>query len=82
MACWSHCDVMEHLAVISVVGDGMRTLRGISAKFFCCAGAGQYQYRGYRPGLFRAFYLGGGEITIRPPPACAWCIRCCSPLTR
>ncbi len=27
-------DVMEHLAVISVVGDGMRTLRGISAKFF------------------------------------------------
>ncbi|MEI2266166.1 bifunctional aspartate kinase/homoserine dehydrogenase I [Erwinia sp. CGal63] len=27
-------DVMENLAVISVVGDGMRTLRGISAKFF------------------------------------------------
>ena len=27
-------DVMERLAVISVVGDGMRTLRGISAKFF------------------------------------------------
>ncbi|CAK9883977.1 MAG: Bifunctional aspartokinase/homoserine dehydrogenase 1 [Candidatus Erwinia impunctatus] len=27
-------DVMEHLAIISVVGDGMRTLRGISAKFF------------------------------------------------
>ncbi|WP_017800556.1 bifunctional aspartate kinase/homoserine dehydrogenase I [Winslowiella toletana] len=27
-------DVMEQLAVISVVGDGMRTLRGISAKFF------------------------------------------------
>ncbi len=27
-------DVMEHLAVISVVGDGMRTQRGISAKFF------------------------------------------------
>ncbi|MCW2105829.1 bifunctional aspartate kinase/homoserine dehydrogenase I [Rahnella sp. GSA61A] len=27
-------DVMEKLAVISVVGDGMRTLRGISAKFF------------------------------------------------
>jgi len=26
--------VMEQLAVISVVGDGMRTLRGISAKFF------------------------------------------------
>jgi len=26
--------VMERLAVISVVGDGMRTLRGISAKFF------------------------------------------------
>ncbi|KAB7898443.1 bifunctional aspartate kinase/homoserine dehydrogenase I [Rouxiella sp. S1S-2] len=27
-------DVTEKLAVISVVGDGMRTLRGISAKFF------------------------------------------------
>ncbi|MEZ3501204.1 bifunctional aspartate kinase/homoserine dehydrogenase I [Pantoea sp. KPR_PJ] len=27
-------EVMEQLAVISVVGDGMRTLRGISAKFF------------------------------------------------
>ncbi|WP_380184583.1 bifunctional aspartate kinase/homoserine dehydrogenase I [Kalamiella sp. sgz302252] len=27
-------DVMENLAVISVVGDGMRTLRGLSAKFF------------------------------------------------
>lgn len=27
-------DVTEHLAIISVVGDGMRTLRGISAKFF------------------------------------------------
>ncbi|MEW7312330.1 bifunctional aspartate kinase/homoserine dehydrogenase I [Buttiauxella gaviniae] len=27
-------DIMEHLAIISVVGDGMRTLRGISAKFF------------------------------------------------
>lgn len=27
-------DVTEQLAVISVVGDGMRTLRGISAKFF------------------------------------------------
>lgn len=27
-------DVMEKLSVISVVGDGMRTLRGISAKFF------------------------------------------------
>ncbi|WP_034912151.1 bifunctional aspartate kinase/homoserine dehydrogenase I [Erwinia sp. 9145] len=27
-------DVIERLAVISVVGDGMRTLRGISAKFF------------------------------------------------
>ncbi|PKH22608.1 bifunctional aspartate kinase/homoserine dehydrogenase I [Enterobacterales bacterium CwR94] len=27
-------DVMEQLAVISVVGDGMRTQRGISAKFF------------------------------------------------
>ena len=27
-------DVMGNLAVISVVGDGMRTLRGISAKFF------------------------------------------------
>ncbi|MFZ3390322.1 bifunctional aspartate kinase/homoserine dehydrogenase I [Buttiauxella gaviniae] len=26
--------IMEHLAIISVVGDGMRTLRGISAKFF------------------------------------------------
>ncbi len=27
-------DVTQQLAVISVVGDGMRTLRGISAKFF------------------------------------------------
>ena len=27
-------DVIEKLAIISVVGDGMRTLRGISAKFF------------------------------------------------
>ena len=27
-------DVTENLAIISVVGDGMRTLRGISAKFF------------------------------------------------
>ncbi|MBE5251341.1 bifunctional aspartate kinase/homoserine dehydrogenase I [Mixta mediterraneensis] len=27
-------DVLANLAVISVVGDGMRTLRGISAKFF------------------------------------------------
>lgn len=27
-------DVMEQLAIISVVGDGMRTLRGISASFF------------------------------------------------
>ncbi len=27
-------EVMEQLAIISVVGDGMRTLRGISAKFF------------------------------------------------
>ncbi|ARD17788.1 bifunctional aspartate kinase/homoserine dehydrogenase I [Edwardsiella piscicida] len=27
-------DVIEHLAIISVVGDGMRTQRGISAKFF------------------------------------------------
>lgn len=27
-------DVTEHLAIISVVGDGMRTLRGISARFF------------------------------------------------
>ena len=25
---------MDRLAIISVVGDGMRTLRGISAKFF------------------------------------------------
>ena len=27
-------EVIERLAIISVVGDGMRTLRGISAKFF------------------------------------------------
>lgn len=27
-------DIVERLAIISVVGDGMRTLRGISAKFF------------------------------------------------
>lgn len=27
-------DIMDKLAIISVVGDGMRTLRGISAKFF------------------------------------------------
>ncbi len=27
-------DVIEKLAIISVVGDGMRTLRGISARFF------------------------------------------------
>ncbi|MBG5928411.1 bifunctional aspartate kinase/homoserine dehydrogenase I [Providencia rettgeri] len=27
-------DVMEQLAIISVVGDGMRTLKGISARFF------------------------------------------------
>ncbi|WP_416413162.1 bifunctional aspartate kinase/homoserine dehydrogenase I [Pantoea sp. App145] len=27
-------EVVEQLAIISVVGDGMRTLRGISAKFF------------------------------------------------
>jgi aspartokinase/homoserine dehydrogenase 1 len=26
--------IQERLAIISVVGDGMRTLRGISAKFF------------------------------------------------
>lgn len=53
-------DVMERLAIISVVGDGMRTLRGISARFFC-AGARQHQYRRHRPGLFRAFNLGGGQ---------------------
>ncbi|XKM14140.1 bifunctional aspartate kinase/homoserine dehydrogenase I [Orbaceae bacterium ac157xtp] len=27
-------DVIEHLAIISVIGDGMRTLRGLSANFF------------------------------------------------
>ncbi|ACR67881.1 bifunctional aspartate kinase/homoserine dehydrogenase I [Edwardsiella ictaluri] len=27
-------DVIEHLAIISVVGDGMRTQRGVSANFF------------------------------------------------
>ncbi|MFZ4833569.1 bifunctional aspartate kinase/homoserine dehydrogenase I [Rouxiella sp. Mn2063] len=27
-------DIIENLAVISVVGDGMRTMRGVSAKFF------------------------------------------------
>ena len=29
----------ERLAIISVVGDGMRTLRGISAKFFAALAA-------------------------------------------
>ena len=53
-------DVMERLAIISVVGDGMRTLRGISARFFS-AGARQHQYRRHRPGLFRAFNFGGGQ---------------------
>ena len=37
--------IQERLAIISVVGDGMRTLRGISAKFFAAL-ARQYQYRG------------------------------------
>ncbi|MGL4861090.1 MAG: bifunctional aspartate kinase/homoserine dehydrogenase I [Enterobacteriaceae bacterium] len=27
-------DIVEHLAILSVVGDGMRTLRGVSARFF------------------------------------------------
>lgn len=27
-------DIMENVAIISVVGDGMRTLKGISARFF------------------------------------------------
>ncbi|MDX7018930.1 bifunctional aspartate kinase/homoserine dehydrogenase I, partial [Klebsiella aerogenes] len=27
-------DIMNNVAIISVVGDGMRTLKGISARFF------------------------------------------------
>ncbi|KAA1195318.1 bifunctional aspartate kinase/homoserine dehydrogenase I [Photorhabdus heterorhabditis] len=33
-------DVMENLSIISVVGDGMRTLRGISARFFSALARG------------------------------------------
>ncbi|MDF9909172.1 UNVERIFIED_ORG: aspartate kinase [Pantoea brenneri] len=54
-------DIIENLAVISVVGDGMRTLRGISAKFFSALGARQYQYRSDCSGLLRALNLCGGE---------------------
>lgn len=32
--------IQERLAIISVVGDGMRTLRGISAKFFAALARG------------------------------------------
>ncbi len=61
MACWIHSDVLEQLAVISVVGDGMRTLRGISAKFFSALARANINIVAISPGLFRAFHLGGGE---------------------
>ncbi|RXK32884.1 hypothetical protein BBD39_02690 [Arsenophonus endosymbiont of Bemisia tabaci Asia II 3] len=35
----SSLDIIEQLAIISVVGDGMRTFKGISARFFFCLDA-------------------------------------------
>ena len=52
-------DVMERLAIISVVGDGMRCV--VSPRASSRAGARQHQYRRHRPGLFRAFNFGGGR---------------------
>ena len=53
-------DVMERPAIISVVGDGMRTLRGISARFFSRWRA-PTSISSPSPGLFRAFNFGGGQ---------------------
>ena len=44
---------MERLAIISVVGDGMRTLRGISAKFFAALARANIKDVYKRQSLFR-----------------------------
>ena len=52
--------IMERLAIISVVGDGMRTLRGISAKFLRHWPA-PISISWRLPGLFRALNFGSGQ---------------------
>ena len=48
---------MERLAIISVVGDGMRTLRGISAKFFAALARANINIVAIAQGFFRALYF-------------------------
>ena len=67
--------IQERLAVISVVGDGMRTLRGISAKFFAArANINIVAIARAHPSVLFRWWL----ITMTRLPAYAWFIRCCS----
>lgn len=62
--------IMERLAIISVVGDGMRTLRGISAKFLrrwpAPISISWRLPRALPSALFRWW-----SAMTTPPPACA-----------
>lgn len=69
--------VTERLAIISVVGDGMRTLRGISAKFFAALAAPISTLSPLLRDLLNAQSLSW-SITMMRPLACALLIRCCS----
>lgn len=69
--------VTERLAIISVVGDGMRTLRGISAKFFAALARANINIVAIAQDLLNAQSLSW-SITMMRPLACALLIRCCS----
>ena len=70
-------DVMERLAIISVVGDGMRTLRGISARFFSRWRA-PTSISSPSPRALPSVQFRWWSAMIPPPPACASATRCCS----
>lgn len=69
--------VTERLTIISVVGDGMRTLRGISAKFFAALARANINIVAIAQDLLNAQSLSW-SITMMRPLACALLIRCCS----
>ena len=70
-------DVMERLAIISVVGDGMRTLRGISARFSPRWRA-PTSISSPSPRALPSVQFRWWSAMIPPPPACASATRCCS----
>ena len=61
-------DVMERLAIISVVGDGMRTLRGISA---LSSWRAPTSISSPSPRALPSVQFRWWSAMIPPPPACA-----------